>query len=77
MKNYDWSEFKPAEKKEVMELLENAYAGVAVYEKILKAENKYNEFYQDWSHDMAKKMIVKWQRSIEIIEQDYGLQEKQ
>lgn len=75
MKNYDWSGFKPEEKKEVKEQLDNAYAGVAMYQAILKAENKFNDFYQEWDHDKARKNIVKWEKSIEIIERDYGLQE--
>lgn len=75
MKNYDWTDFKPAEKKEALEVLQNAYDGVAMYEGILKRENQFNEYYQEWSHDKARKNIIKWKKNIQIIENDYGLKE--
>ena len=64
MENYDWSGFTKEEKKEAWEDLSNEYERLFVYQAQLQNENQWNDFYEVWSHDEARKNIERTKKSI-------------
>ena len=64
MENYDWSGFTKEEKKEAWEDLSNEYERLFVYQAQLQNENQWNDFYEVWSHDEARKNIERAKKSI-------------
>tara|TARA_R100001463_G_scaffold1926_1_gene8204 strand:- start:145 stop:402 length:258 start_codon:yes stop_codon:yes gene_type:complete len=76
MKNYNWTGFAPAEKKEVLDEINNCKDWIAAHQKTLTKENYFNTFYKTWSHDEATRLIKQYQIQIKRIENDYGLRRK-
>ena len=73
MKNYNWTGFTPAEKKEVLDEINNYKDWIEAHQKTLIKENQFNIYYKTWSHDEATRLIKQYQVRIKKIENDYGL----
>ena len=75
MTKYNWSGFTPAEKKEVLDDINNCKGWIEAHQKTLTKENTFNTFYKTWSHDEATRLIKMYQDQIKRIEKDFGLKD--
>ena len=64
MENYDWSGFTKEEKKEAWEDLLLEYERLFWHQAQLHNENEWNDYYEVWSHDEARKNIERTKKSI-------------
>ena len=75
MTKYNWSGFTPAEKKEVLDDINNCKGWIEPHQKTLTKENTFNTFYKTWSHDEATRLIKMYKDQIKSIEKGFGLKD--
>jgi len=73
---FNWRGCAPEDKTEILSEINNIKSTIKSWEDVLEHKNLYNEFYDEWSHDKAKRLLKINKDKLIKVAKGYGILEE-